>query len=38
MRLPLSSTLVIQGLILFFLLGGEFYRRYRIKFITGKEQ
>jgi simple sugar transport system permease protein len=38
MRLPLSSTLVIQGLILFFLLGGEFFRRYRIKLITGKEQ
>lgn len=38
MRLPLSSTLVIQGLILFFLLGGEFFRRYRIKLITGREE
>jgi simple sugar transport system permease protein len=37
MRLPLSSTLVIQGLILFFVLGGEFFRRYRIRFITRKD-
>jgi len=37
MRLPLSTTLVIQGLILFFVLGGEFFRRYTIKIITEKE-
>lgn len=37
MRLPLSSTLVIQGLILFFVLGGEFFRRYRIQYITRKD-
>ncbi len=37
MRLPLSSTLVIQGLILFFVLGGEFFRRYRIQFISRKD-
>ncbi len=36
MRLPLSSTLVIQGLILFFILGGEFFRRYRIKIFKRK--
>ncbi|MDD2206615.1 MAG: ABC transporter permease [Aminobacterium sp.] len=33
MRLPLSSILVLQGLLLFFVLGGEFFRRYRIRFI-----
>ncbi len=33
MRLPLSTTLVIQGLILFFVLGGEFFRRYSIRII-----
>jgi len=30
MRLPLSSVQILQGLILFFLLGGEFFRNYRI--------
>ena len=33
MRLPLSSILVLQGLLLFFVLGGEFFRRYRIRII-----
>ena len=37
MHLPLSSTLVIQGLILFFVLGGEFFRRYRIKLVVRKD-
>jgi simple sugar transport system permease protein len=32
MRLPLSSTLILQGLILFFVLGGEIFRTYRIRF------
>lgn len=31
MRLPLSSVMVLQGLILFFILGGEFFRKYRIR-------
>jgi simple sugar transport system permease protein len=31
MRLPLSSMLVLQGLILFFVLGGEFFRKFRIR-------
>ncbi|MCX6090443.1 MAG: ABC transporter permease, partial [Candidatus Atribacteria bacterium] len=30
MQLPLSSTLVLQGLILFFVLGGEFFRKNQI--------
>lgn len=30
MRLPLSTVQILQGLILFFLLGGEFFRSYRI--------
>lgn len=33
MRLPLSSIMVLQGLILFFVLGGEFFRKYRIRFV-----
>jgi len=37
MRLPLSTTLVIQGLILFFVLGGEFFRRYSIKIIFERD-
>lgn len=37
MRLPLSTTLVIQGLILFFVLGGEFFRRYSIKIISERD-
>ncbi len=37
MRLPIASTLVLQGLILFFVLGGEFFRNYRIRFIRGDE-
>jgi simple sugar transport system permease protein len=32
MRLPLSSTLILQGLILFFVLGGEIFKTYRIRF------
>ena len=32
MRLPLSSILVLQGLILFFVLGGEFFRKFRVRF------
>ena len=38
MRLPIASVQVIQGLILFFVLGGEFFRNYRIRFKTGDEQ
>ncbi|EFC91827.1 inner-membrane translocator [Dethiosulfovibrio peptidovorans DSM 11002] len=30
MGLPIASTLVVQGCILFFILAGEFFRRYRI--------
>ncbi len=33
MRLPLSSVQVLQGLILFFVLGGEFFRNYRLHFL-----
>ncbi len=29
MGLPIASTLVVQGCILFFILAGEFFRRYR---------
>lgn len=36
MRLPLSSVQILQGLILFFLLGGEFFRNYRVSFISRK--
>jgi len=38
MRLPIASTLVLQGLILFFVLGGEFFRNYHIRFNRGDEQ
>ncbi len=38
MRLPLASTQMLQGLILFFILGGEFFRRYRIRFHTGEKE
>lgn len=38
MRLPLASTLMLQGLILFFILGGEFFRRYRIRFLAGEKE
>jgi simple sugar transport system permease protein len=31
MRLPLASAMVLQGLILFFVLGGEFFRNYKVK-------
>lgn len=31
MRLPLSSIMVLQGLILFFVLGGEFFRKFKIR-------
>jgi len=33
MRLPLSSIMVLQGLILFFVLGGEFFRKYKIRMV-----
>lgn len=35
MRLPVSSILVLQGLILFFVLGGEFFRKFRIRILSG---
>ncbi len=38
MRLPLSSVQVLQGLILFFVLGGEFFRRYRIRFVSRERE
>ena len=31
MGLPLASAMILQGLILFFVLGGEFFQKYRIK-------
>jgi len=34
MRLPLSSILVLQGLLLFFVLGGEFFRKYRVRLVS----
>lgn len=37
MRLPLASVQVLQGLILFCVLGAEFFRNYRIVFIQGGE-
>ncbi len=37
MRLPLSSVMVLQGLILFFVLGGEFFRKYTLRFIPARE-
>lgn len=37
MRLPIASTMVLQGLILFFVLGGEYFRNYRIQLIRGDE-
>ncbi len=36
MGLPIASTLVVQGCILFFILAGEFFRRYRI--VIAKEE
>lgn len=38
MHLPLSSVQVLQGLILFFVLGGEFFLRYRVCFIHGESE
>lgn len=35
MGLPIASTLVVQGCILFFILAGEFFRRYRIVISKG---
>lgn len=35
MGLPLASAMVLQGLILFFVLGGEFFRNYRIRVDKG---
>lgn len=37
MRLPLSSVMVLQGLILFFVLGGEFFRKYTLRIIPAKD-
>lgn len=37
MGLPLASAMILQGLILFFVLGGEFFRNYRIRFDRGGE-
>jgi simple sugar transport system permease protein len=37
MRLPLSSVMVFQGLILFFVLGGEFFRKYTLRIIPAKD-
>jgi len=37
MRLPLSSIMVLQGLILFFVLGGEFFRKYKIRAVGAEE-
>jgi len=31
MGLPLASAMILQGLILFFVLGGEFFQEYRIR-------
>jgi simple sugar transport system permease protein len=31
MGLPLSSAMILQGLILFFVLGGEFFQNYRVR-------
>jgi len=31
MGLPLASAMILQGLILFFVLGGEYFQKYRIK-------
>ena len=35
MGLPLASAMILQGLILFFVLGGEFFYNYRIRFDFG---
>jgi simple sugar transport system permease protein len=32
MGLPLASAMILHGLILFFVLGGEFFQNYRIRF------
>ncbi len=37
MRLPLASAMILQGLILFFVLGGEFFHNYRIRLDFGGE-
>ena len=37
MRLPLASAMILQGLILFFVLGGEFFHNYRVRLDTGGE-
>jgi simple sugar transport system permease protein len=31
MGLPLASAMILQGLILFFVLGGEFFQNYRVR-------
>jgi len=38
MRLPLASVQVIQGLILLFVLGSEFFRNYKIRILSGDGQ
>ena len=35
--LPLASAMILQGLILFFVLGGEFFHNYRIRLDFGGE-
>jgi simple sugar transport system permease protein len=35
MGLPLASALILQGLILFFVLGGEFFHNYRVRLDFG---
>lgn len=37
MDLPLASTQVLQGLILLFVLGGEFFTHYRVRLIRKEE-
>ena len=37
MGLPLASAMVLQGLILFFVLGGEFFQNFRVRLSRGGE-
>jgi simple sugar transport system permease protein len=37
MGLPLASAMVLQGLILFFVLGGEFFQNFRVRLSRGEE-
>jgi simple sugar transport system permease protein len=36
MGLPLASAMILQGLILFFVLGGEFFHNYRVRLVSCK--